>query len=895
MGEVYRAHDTRLNRDVAIKILPASFASDPERRARFEREAQAVASLSHPNVLAIHDTGTHDGQMFVVTELLEGETLAARLKAGPLPVRKALDVAVQIARGLAAAHDKQVVHRDLKPDNLFLIRDGRVKILDFGLARHLPSFTGATQTVAAATDPGVVMGTVGYMAPEQVRGEHVDARADLFAFGAVFYEMLTGQRAFRRDTAAETMTAILRDEPPELTQQRADLSPALDRIVRHCLEKDPSQRFQSARDIAFALESLSGSSPTQPVPVTAPPTARRSSWIPLAAAVIAVAGAGAAFWWWSGQPRPVDPTPAVISIGTATQVTADDGLEIDAAISPDGRLLAYAAGTATHMRIFIRPVGGGRTITLSEEPQALEYQPRWSPDGSQILYLTQAGAFLASALGGKGQRVAAPRVDSAAWAADGKRILLVRGDDVSLIDANGGNEQPLGKAREPHSCAWSPDDRWVACVSGNRPASAPGLLFGNISPTSIVLVPVGGGAPVDLVEQRGTMNHSPVWSPDGRQLYFVSNRQGPRDIYVAEIGNDGRAHGEPQRVTTGLGVYSMAFSAKGERLTYVTYTARANIWSLPVPARGPVDISAAKVITSGNQIIEAMTVSPDGRWLVYDSNLHLNAEIFRMPIGGGPVERLTTDPAHDFCPDVSLDGTELAYHSWKTGSRDIFVTKLDGGTPQQLTATPSQEAYPSWSPDGRSLAYWDNSGGRRSGSRCVPHAARVIWNLDLARLTPPGHELQSVVASGRAIARGPTARCDRNRRRRSKAIRICTRARRQVIPPRRAWPGQRTARRSISRVTTPSGARRSGAFPSPAAARSCSCSSATSRVRRFVRTSPSQRASSSSRSKIARRISGWRKSRAGNARSTNPGKLPRVDRLCGQDWTVLIEVGYAER
>ena len=709
MGEVYRAHDTRLNRDVAIKILPASFASDPERRARFEREAQAVASLSHPNVLAIHDTGTHDGQMFVVTELLEGETLAARLKAGPLPVRKALDVGVQIARGLAAAHDKQVVHRDLKPDNLFLIRDGRVKILDFGLARHLPSLTGATQTVAAATDPGVVMGTVGYMAPEQVRGVHVDARADLFAFGAVFYEMLTGQRAFRRDTAAETMTAILRDEPPELTPQRADLSPALDRIVRHCLEKDPSQRFQSARDIAFALETLSGSSPTQAVPVTVPPIARRSSWIPLAAAIVALAGAGAAFWWWSGQPRPADPAPAVIYIGTATQVTADDGLEIDAAISPDGRLLAYAAGTATHMRIYIRPVGGGRTITLSEEPQALEYQPRWSPDGSQILYLTQAGAFLVSALGGKGQRVAAPPVHSAAWAADGKRILLVRGDDVSLIDPNGGNEQPLGKAREPHSCAWSPDDRWVACVSGNRPASAPGLLFGNISPTSIVLVPVGGGAPVDLVEQRGTMNHSPVWSPDGHQLYFVSNRQGPRDIYVAEIGNDGRAHGEPQRVTTGLGVYSMAFSAKGERLTYVTYTGRANIWSLPVPARGPVDISAAKVITSGNQIIEAMTVSPDGRWLVYDSNLHLNAEIFRMPIGGGPVERLTTDPAHDFCPDVSLDGTELAYHSWKTGSRDIFITKLDGGTPQQLTATPSQEAYPSWSPDGRTLAYWDNA------------------------------------------------------------------------------------------------------------------------------------------------------------------------------------------
>jgi eukaryotic-like serine/threonine-protein kinase len=214
MGEVYRARDSKLQRDVAIKMLPASFAGDPDRRARFEREAQAIAALSHPNVLSVHDTGLHDGQLFIVTELLEGETLAERLKSGVLPVRKGLDIAVQVAMGLAAAHDKQIVHRDLKPENLFLLRDNRVKILDFGLARHTPSVSGASQTISVVTDPGVTMGTVGYMAPEQVRGQAVDARTDLFAFGAVLYEMVSGRRAFRRETAAETMTAILRDDRP---------------------------------------------------------------------------------------------------------------------------------------------------------------------------------------------------------------------------------------------------------------------------------------------------------------------------------------------------------------------------------------------------------------------------------------------------------------------------------------------------------------------------------------------------------------------------------------------------------------------------------------------------------------------------------------------------------
>src|SRR5262245_23076837 len=298
MGEVYRARDARLGRDVAIKVLPPAFAADPDRRARFEREAQAVAALSHPNIVSIFDTGVHDGQIYVVMELLAGHTLRERLAGGALPTRKAVEVAVQIARGLGAAHGKSIVHRDRKPDNVFIQDDGQVKILDFGLARQTGAGdgSGATATAAAVTDPGTVLGTIGYMAPEQVRGQFVDARADLFAFGAVLYEMVAGRRAFQRDTAADTMTAILTQEPPDLAGSRPDLSPALDRIIRHCLEKNVNERFQSARDVAFALDALSGTGSATSVHSGAAPVVPASGrrWlIPIATFVgVAIALAG---------------------------------------------------------------------------------------------------------------------------------------------------------------------------------------------------------------------------------------------------------------------------------------------------------------------------------------------------------------------------------------------------------------------------------------------------------------------------------------------------------------------------------------------------------------------------------------------------------------------------
>ncbi|HXM79850.1 MAG TPA: serine/threonine-protein kinase, partial [Thermoanaerobaculia bacterium] len=262
MGEVYRAKDPRLGREVAIKVLPASFSFDPERLRRFEQEARAAGLLNHPNITAVYDIGTENQAPYVVTELLEGETLRGALAGGRLSARKAVDYALQIAHGLAAAHEKGIVHRDLKPENLFVTKDGRVKILDFGLAKltHTEEGSGVTNlpTATAGTEPGVVLGTLGYMSPEQVRGRPADARSDIFSFGAILYEMLSGKRAFHGDSAADTMSAILREDPPELSVTNQNISPGLDRIVRHCLEKNPEQRFHSAHDLAFDLETLSG-------------------------------------------------------------------------------------------------------------------------------------------------------------------------------------------------------------------------------------------------------------------------------------------------------------------------------------------------------------------------------------------------------------------------------------------------------------------------------------------------------------------------------------------------------------------------------------------------------------------------------------------------------------
>src|SRR5246127_941050 len=373
MGEVYRARDTRLDRIVAIKVLPASFATDPDRLQRFEREARTVAALSHPNILAVHDIGTHDGAPYMVTELLEGETLRARLQGGVVSARKAVDIAIHVAHGLAAAYDKGVIHRDLKPENIFLTKDGLVKILDFGLAKTQrsgaePNSSVLTLTSAdlSLTEAGQVLGTAGYMSPEQVRGMAVDHRSDIFVFGSILFEMLSGQRAFRRDTAAETMTAILKEDLPELTEMNRSFSPALERIVRHCLEKNPDQRFQSARDLAFDLESLSPGSSSS-VGTVAKPTAvqRVRRFQPLITLLLLAVAAGSGYL--------VGHKGKASSEVTYHQLTFRKGTVLSARFAPDNRTVIYSAAwsgkdpelfSTRQDSIESRPVGLGQVDLL---------------------------------------------------------------------------------------------------------------------------------------------------------------------------------------------------------------------------------------------------------------------------------------------------------------------------------------------------------------------------------------------------------------------------------------------------------------------------------------------------------------------------------------------------
>jgi hypothetical protein len=353
MGEVYRARDERLKREVAIKVLPASYSNDPDRLRRFEQEAQSAGGLNHPNITAVHDLGTHDGAPYIVTELLEGETLRARLSGGAIAPRKAIDYAVQIAKGLAAAHEKGIVHRDLKPENIFLTSDGRVKILDFGLAKLTQSESRSSPETnlptADGTEPGVVLGTLGYMSPEQVKGKPADARSDIFAYGAILYEMLSGRRAFHRESAAETMSAILREEPPDLSATNRSIQPGLERIVRHCLEKNPEERFFSARDLAFDLEALSGlSGPAATGAVAVPSGRSRPSWVLLAAAVAATALAVGAWAFFAIRKASDRPPPSF------RQLTFRRGQILSARFAPDGQTVMYsAAWDGKPMEIFV--------------------------------------------------------------------------------------------------------------------------------------------------------------------------------------------------------------------------------------------------------------------------------------------------------------------------------------------------------------------------------------------------------------------------------------------------------------------------------------------------------------------------------------------------------------
>jgi Tol biopolymer transport system component len=728
MGEVYRARDPRLGRDVAIKVLPAGLSSDPDRLQRFEQEARAAAALNHPNILALYDIGTHDGAPYLVAELLEGATLREQLASMTLPVRKAIEYAVQLAHGLAAAHEKGIVHRDLKPENVFITDDGRVKILDFGLAKLTQPespFAGATAlpTTPPKTMAGVVVGTVGYMSPEQVRGMAADHRADIFAFGAVLYEMLSGRRAFHGDTAMDALTAIVKDHPPDLPVAERRIPPALVRIADRCLEKSPAARFQSTRDLAFALESLTTPSGTSSVvaPIDGPSTTsvlwgRRAAmaWAS-AAGVLLLVTVALAIGYLSRAP--VAPRAVWFQIEEPRDVTFAGGPAFSpgAAISPDGRHVAFMArrtgDTADLLWIRsldaldARPLSGTDGVTF----------PFWSPDSTAIAFFAQGKLRKIDVSGGPAQTLCdAPAGQGGTWNRDGVILFAPNATGV-LFRVSSAGGQPgavtkLSAADKDRSHQWPdflPDGRHFLFLS---------------QPSNVVYA-----GSLDSGEVKRIVN------TDSRTLYatgYLTFVRGgtlmaqPFDARRLETTGEAVPLAEDVRANAANARAAFAVSESGV-LAYRTGTVDAPIqltW---------FDRSGREIAKVGQaKDYRAVALSPDGQRIVV--HLHERAAGTGEGSGGlwlldpvrGTESRFTFTGMHDGNPRWSPDGSRVVFNSNRSGESQNLYVKLSGGaTPEEaLLKSDVAKSPTSWSADGRFVVY-DSDGGKNSSD---------IWVLPLA-------------------------------------------------------------------------------------------------------------------------------------------------------------------
>lgn len=745
MGEVYRARDTRLERDVAIKVLPEKFAENRDALARFEREAKAVASLAHPNILSIYDFGEFDGVPYAVMELLEGQTLREQLHEGPLPPRKAATLAQQIADGLGAAHDRGIVHRDLKPENIFVTTDGRAKVLDFGLAADQGPVTDETLATLGTTltDPGTVLGTVGYMAPEQVRGEKVDHRSDIFAFGCVLYEMLGGNRAFRRDTPAETMTAVLREEPDPLESVSGTISPALDRVVRRCLEKNPEERFQSTRDLAFAIDnSLSDSaarvSDSGAVDIPAAPRRIRFFGWPLAIVTLIVGAVAGALLFPRGIGTPVLPEPPRVHPLTVS------GYDSDPAASPDGRMVAFRSLRDGTPRIWLKQLIGGGEEPLTDGPDA---HPRFSPDGSTLLFIREERDVLSvyrQALVGGQARKLVEDATVADWSPDGERIAFVRthgregqrSASIGIADARGGHEKIMFEAeRSISALTWFPDGKSLLgvefSVTGNNPDC--GLLVLDVDSGEARHVdPTGEGLPLS----------GPSWSADGKLLLGVAGTllgdQGDPSSRFALYDFEA---GKLETLFWGLYMFpiqgmrtstTIADIVKPGTIVYHETIGRQRLRQIDLTQRRDEGVQLTRTEGRDRQPV----YSPDGRRVMFSSNRSGNLDLWVMDLESRHLKQLTDDAAQDWDPGFSQDGRQIIWSSDRGGHLEIWIANVDGSGARQLSNDGADAENPTFTEDGRWVVYWSSNPEKLGIWKIKPDGSDATQLLSGAFLQP---------------------------------------------------------------------------------------------------------------------------------------------------------------
>ncbi len=736
MGVAWKARDTRLNRLVAIKTLPAGKVVDAERKRRFIQEAQAASSLNHPNIVVIHDIASEDGSDFIVMEYIEGKTLGQLIPRHGLGLQELLRYAIQIAEALSKAHAAGIVHRDLKPGNIMITPEGRVKLLDFGLAKLLePADCGEdeqTCSMSLQSEEGSIVGTAAYMSPEQAEGRPVDARSDIFSFGAVLYEMATGARAFHGDSKLSILTAVLRENPKPPSQVVSGIPRELDRIISRCLRKDPARRFQATPDLKVALEELkeesdSGTAEMVGLAATAAAPKRRRWLLPGAAAVV-LAGGGI---WFLIRPA-ANPLPPPHSV----PLTTYSGSETSPSFSPDGSQIAFEwnGEKRDNFDIYLKLVDGGAPLRLTTNP-APDYGPAWSPDGRQIAFeRVGSGVYSISPLGGPERKLADGDGNGLAWTPDGQWLLIslatsgmkihsvyqlsMRTGEMRKITTPPPQGQPGAGDLYP---AVSPDGSTVAYFRWNG------------SSGYIETQPMRGGAGVRVTKGTQAYLYGLAWV-DNREIVFCDGAYGTGAMW--RIVADGRS--EPERVTAALegAIFPAIFRPlKGPlRLAYGRVTNDHNIWRMQIAAepggRAITKPEPEPVIASTRADITPQ-YSPDGARLAFSSDRDGYREIWvGAADGSGQFQLTSLKSTRASSPKWSPDGRQIVFDSLVSGNNDLWIVGSEGGPPKRVTTKPSDDARPSWSRDGR----WVYFRSDRSGSR-------QIWKIPAAEPYKPAVQL----------------------------------------------------------------------------------------------------------------------------------------------------------